>query len=87
MLILSRRVGESVVIGEDISITVRSTRMLDGADRTAQFGQPPQPADRGIAGIGPLGHSEIVEHAMAVIGPEHNLVISRTISVFRKQRF
>ena len=48
--------------------------VLDGADGAAQFGEAAQPADRGIAGIGALGLGEIVEHAMAVIGPEHDLV-------------
>lgn len=42
--------------------------MLDGADGAAQFGKATQPADRGIAGIGPRGFLEIVEHAVAVIG-------------------
>jgi hypothetical protein len=39
--------------------------MLDGADGAAQFGAATQPADRRIAGVGPLGLIEIVEHAVA----------------------
>ena len=50
------------------------TGVLDGADGAAQFGEAAQPADRGVAGIGALGFREIVEHAMAVIRPEHDLV-------------
>ena len=60
--------------------------MLDGTDGAAQFGEAAQPADRGIAGIGSLGFCEIVEHAMAVIGPKHDLVFGRTPAVFPKQR-
>ena len=48
--------------------------MFDGADGAAQFGEPAQPADRGVAGIGALGFGEIVEHAMAMIRPEHDLI-------------
>jgi fructuronate reductase len=32
----------------------RSAGVFDGADGAAQFGKAPQPADRGVAGIGPL---------------------------------
>ena len=58
--------------GTDFGLS--SAGVLDGADGAAQFGEAAQPADRGIAGIGALGFREIVEHAMAVIGPEHDLV-------------
>jgi hypothetical protein len=60
--------------------------MLDGADCAAQFGKAAQPADNGIAGIGPFRFSEIVEHSVALVGPEHNLVAGRTTPVFREQR-
>ena len=50
------------------------TCVLDRADRAPQFGKAAQPADRGITGIGPFRFREIVEHAMAVIGPEHDPV-------------
>ena len=60
--------------------------MFDGANRTAQFGQSPQPADRGIARIGPLGLGEIVEHAVAVIRPEYDLVARGSLAVFGQQR-
>ena len=52
----------------------QSAGVFDGADRAAQFSEPAEPADRGVAGIGALGLREIVEHAMAVIRPEHDLV-------------
>ena len=56
------------------------TRVLDGADGAAQFGKAAQPADRGVTGIGALGLGKIVEHAMAVIRPEHDLITGRTLA-------
>jgi hypothetical protein len=52
-----------------------SAPIFDCADRAAQFGEAAQPADRGVAGVGPLGLGEVVEHAMAVIRPEHDPVV------------
>ena len=51
--------------------------MLDGANGAAQFGEAAQPADRGIAGVGPLGLIEIVEHAVASSGADVAGVIRR----------
>ena len=49
--------------------------VFDSADSAAEFGEAAQPADRGIAGIGAFGFREIVEHAVAVIRPEHDSVV------------
>src|SRR5438128_1863011 len=43
-------------------------------------------ADRSVAGIGALGRREIVQHAVAVIGPEHDLPVGRTPRVLLQQR-
>ena len=55
------------------------TRVLDGADGAAEFGEAAEAADGGVAGIGALGCGEIVEHAVAVIGAEHDLVFDERL--------
>ena len=50
--------------------------MLDRPDRAAKLGEAAQAADRGVAWIGALGGGEVVEHAVAVIGAEHNFLVA-----------
>ena len=47
--------------------------MFDGADGAAQFGEALAAGRSRLAGIGALGLGEVVQHAVAVIGPEHDL--------------
>src|SRR4051812_33893892 len=60
--------------------------MLDRADRAAQLGEAAEATDRGVARIGALGRREIVQHAVAVVGPEYDLPVGRTPRVLLQQR-
>ena len=52
----------------------RLTRVRDGPNRAAEFGEAAEAADGGVAGVGALGGGEIVEHAVAVVRAEHDLL-------------
>ncbi|MET4256502.1 hypothetical protein ABIC09_001433 [Bradyrhizobium sp. S3.12.5] len=52
-----------------------SSTMLDRADRAAELGEAAEAADGSIAGIGALGRGEIIEHAVAVVRAEYDLLV------------